>query len=193
MQQKKILHAPVIHDDLGSLKAGDIVYLRGSIITGRDAAHKRIYRMLQEGKPLPVDLKDQVIYYAGPCPAKPGYIIGSCGPTTSSRMDVYTPLLLEHGLKAMVGKGQRSKEVIDAMVKHGAVYLAAVGGAGALIASCIKKVEVIAFEDLGTEAIHRMEVEDMPLMVAIDIRGNNLYETGPHQFSQLGISLDTPY
>lgn len=185
METKKIFHAPVIHEELNSLKAGDTIYLRGSIITARDAAHKRIYQLLQEGKPLPIELKDQVIYYAGPCPARPGLIIGSCGPTTSSRMDVYTPLLLEHGLKAMIGKGPRSAQVIESMVKHGAVYLAAVGGAGALIASCIKKVDAVAFEDLGPEAIYRMEVEDMPLLVAIDARGNNLYEIGPRQFARI--------
>jgi len=134
METKRILHAPVIKEELSSIKAGDAVYLRGSIITARDAAHKRIFQLLQEGKPLPIDLKNQVVYYAGPCPARPGLIIGSCGPTTSSRMDVYTPLLLEYGLKAMIGKGPRSAQVVKSMVKHGAIYLAAVGGAGALIA-----------------------------------------------------------
>ena len=134
MKATKFFHAPVIRDELESLKTGDTVYLRGSIITARDAAHRRIYQLLQEGKPLPIELKDQAIYYAGPCPARPGLVIGSCGPTTSSRMDVYTPLLLECGLKAMIGKGPRSARVIESMVKHGAVYLAAVGGAGALIA-----------------------------------------------------------
>lgn len=185
MEIKKVFHAPVIREELDSLKAGDVVYLLGSIFTARDAAHKRIYQLIKEGKPLPIELKDQVIYYAGPCPARPGLIIGSCGPTTSSRMDAYTPLLLEHGLKAMIGKGPRSAQVIESMVKHGAVYLAAVGGAGALIASCIKKVEIVAFEDLGPEAIYRMEVENMPLLVAIDAQGNNLYEIGPRQFARI--------
>lgn len=183
MQQIKMLHAPAIPEELQSLKAGDMVCLTGTIITARDAAHKRIHKMIREGKPLPIKLKNQVIYYVGPCPAKPGHIIGSCGPTTSSRMDSYTPLLIEQGLKVMIGKGQRSKEVIESMVKHGAIYLAAVGGAGALIASCIKKVEVIAFEDLGTEAVRRMKVENLPLVVAIDSDGNNLYEIGPKQFA----------
>ncbi|NLO82181.1 MAG: Fe-S-containing hydro-lyase [Clostridiales bacterium] len=185
MSEIRVLHTPIDHRGLASLKAGDTVYLTGTILTARDAAHRRICQMIQEGKPLPIDFKDQIIYYAGPCPAKPGHIIGSCGPTTSSRMDVYTPMLLERGLKVMIGKGPRSREVIDAIVKHGAVYLAAVGGAGALIAACIKNVEVIAFEDLGTEAIHRMQVENMPLMVAIDSKGNDLYQIGPDCFSQL--------
>ncbi|MBM7582506.1 fumarate hydratase subunit beta [Caldicoprobacter guelmensis] len=185
MEIKKIFHAPVIQEELDTLKIGDMVYLQGSIFTARDAAHKRMYQLIKEGKPLPIELKDQVIYYAGPCPARPGLMIGSCGPTTSSRMDAYTPLLLEHGLKAMIGKGPRSAQVIEAMVKYGAVYLAAVGGAGALIASCIKKVEIVAFEDLGPEAIYRMEVENMPLLVAIDAQGNNLYEMGPLQFARI--------
>ncbi|NLX70533.1 MAG: Fe-S-containing hydro-lyase [Clostridiales bacterium] len=181
----KILHAPIINQELNPLKAGDAVYLTGTIFTARDAAHKRIFKMIKEGKPIPVDLKNQVIYYTGPSPAKPGQVIGSCGPTTSSRMDVYTPLLLERGLKAMIGKGPRSREVIESMVKHGAVYLAAVGGTGALMASCIKHVEAVAFEDLGPEAIYRLQVENMPLMVAIDSEGNNLYETGPRCYSQI--------
>ena len=187
MNEIKILHAPVFSHELNSLTAGDSVYLTGTIYTARDAAHRLIYLMIMEGKQLPVDFEDQVIYYAGPCPAKPGHIIGSCGPTTSSRMDVYTPLLLDRGLKVMIGKGPRSPEVIDAMVKHGAVYLAAAGGAGALIASCIKHVEVVAFEDLGTEAIHRIQVENMPLITAIDSKGNNLYKTGPRRYSRLEI------
>lgn len=185
METKRILHAPIIPEELHSLRAGDTVYLSGTVITARDAAHKRLYQLLQEGKPLPIGLKDQAIYYTGPCPARPGIIIGSCGPTTSSRMDAYTPLLLEHGLKAMIGKGPRSARVIECMVKYSAVYLAAVGGAGALIASCVKKVEMVAFEDLGPEAIYRMEVEDMPLIVAIDAMGNNLYEIGPRQFARI--------
>ena len=185
MNEIKILHAPVFSHELNSLTAGDSVYLTGTIYTARDAAHRLIYQMIMEGKPLPVDFEDQVIYYAGPCPAKPGHIIGSCGPTTSSRMDVYTPLLWERGLKAMIGKGPRSREVIESMVKHGAVYLAAVGGTGALMASCIKHVEAVAFEDLGREAIYRLQVENTPLMVAIDSEGNNLYETGPPCYSQI--------
>lgn len=177
--------APAIQEELISLKAGDIVRLSGTILTGRDAAHKRMTEYLDKGLPLPFDIRNQAIYYVGPCPAGPGKIIGSCGPTTSSRMDRYTPRLLDLGLKMMIGKGQRSQEVIDAIVRNQAVYLATVGGAAALIAQCVKQAEVIAFEDLGPEAVYRLHVVDLPLIVAIDGQGNNLYETGPRQFQLL--------
>jgi len=176
MSNKKVLHVPVDPYEVSKLKAGDVVYLNGTLITGRDAAHKRMVQLIEKGEPLPVDLRNQAIYYVGPCPAKPGQIIGSCGPTTSSRMDSYTPVLLDLGLKVMIGKGQRSEPVVRSIIKNKAVYLAAVGGAGALISKCIKNAEVIAFEDLGTEAIYRFEVEDFPAIVAIDAEGNNLYE-----------------
>jgi len=181
---RNIIHAPIIEKEIESLQAGDVVYLSGTILTGRDAAHKRLIQLIREGKPLPVDIRNQAIYYVGPCPAKPGQIIGACGPTTSGRVDVFTPALLELGLKAMIGKGQRSAEVIQAIVRNKAIYLAATGGAGALIAQCVKKAEVIAFHDLGTEAIHRLEVENFPLIVAIDTTGNDLYRIGPKQFAR---------
>lgn len=177
MKSKKLLHVPVDPEKIIQLKAGDIVYLTGTLITGRDAAHKRLVQLIEKGQPLPVELANQAIYYAGPCPAKPGQIIGSCGPTTSGRMDSYTPALLELGLKVMIGKGQRSESVVRSIVQNKAVYLAAVGGVGALISKCIKKAEVIAFEDLGTEAIHRLYVEEFPTIVAIDANGNNLYKS----------------
>jgi fumarate hydratase subunit beta len=164
------------------LRVGDQVSISGVIFTARDAAHNRLVETLKAGRPLPVDFKDQIIYYAGPTPAKPGKVIGSCGPTTSSRMDAYTPTLLEQGLRGMIGKGPRSKEVIDSMKKHGAVYFAAIGGAAALIANSIKSVEIIAYPELGPEAIRRMEVVDYPCIVAIDAEGNNLYELGVRQY-----------
>lgn len=168
--------------DVKKLKAGDNVLITGTIYTGRDAAHKRLIQLLEKGKTLPVDLKGQIIYYVGPAPAKPGYAVGSAGPTTSYRMDPYTPQLLELGLKGMIGKGARSAEVIDNMKKHGAVYLGAVGGAAALIAKAIKKAEVVCYEDLGPEAIHKFYVEDFPAIIVIDSEGNNLYETEPAKF-----------
>ncbi|HHY81597.1 MAG TPA: Fe-S-containing hydro-lyase [Clostridiales bacterium] len=167
---------------LEDLRAGDIVQLSGIILTGRDAAHKRMMDFLDRNIPLPFNLAGQGIYYTGPCPAAPGKIIGSCGPTTSSRMDSYTPRLLDLGLKFMIGKGLRSREVIGAMIRNKAVYLAAAGGAGALIAGCVKKAEMLAFEDLGPEAVYRLEVENMPLITAIDSLGNNLFEIGPKQY-----------
>ena len=178
----KTLKIPASAEELSRLKAGDTVHLSGILLTGRDAAHKRMIEYLNKGIPLPFNLENQGIYYTGPCPAGPGKIIGSCGPTTSSRMDSYAPRILDLGLKVMIGKGQRSPEVIAAMVRSGAVYLAAVGGAGALIASCVKKAEVLAFEDLGPEAVYRLEVENLPLIVAIDSQGNNLYEIGPAMY-----------
>ncbi len=168
---------PLSDADALSLKAGDYVYLTGELYTARDAAHKRMYDALNEGKELPVDIKGQVVYYLGPTPARPGHVIGSAGPTTSSRMDKYAPRLLDLGLKGMVGKGKRTQEVIDAVVRNGAVYFAAVGGAGALLSKCIKKAEVVAYDDLGTEAIRRLQVENLPVIVVIDSAGTNLYAT----------------
>lgn len=164
--------------DVQSLRAGDQVAISGVVYTARDAAHQRLVKLVAEGKPLPFPVKGAVIYYVGPSPAKPGDPIGSAGPTTSMRMDDLTVPLLEQGLKGMIGKGGRSPEVIEAMKKHGAVYFAAVGGAAALIAQRIKEVEVIAYPELGAEAVHRMVVEDFPVIVAIDSSGNNLYDQG---------------
>ena len=158
------------------LRAGQLIHFSGVIYTARDAAHKRIFQLLDENKPLPFPLKGATIYYAGPTPAPNGLPIGSCGPTTSGRMDVFTPRLLDLGLKVMIGKGKRSRQVVDAMVKNGAVYLCAIGGAGALAAKSIRSCEVIAFEDLGCESIKRLEVVDFPLIVAIDAKGNNLFQ-----------------
>ncbi len=156
--------------------AGDRVYLTGTVYTSRDAAHKRIKESLEKNEKLPYDLKDAAIYYVGPTPAPEGLPIGSCGPTTSSRMDTYSPLLLDNGLAAMIGKGPRSDEVAESIVKNGAVYFCAVGGAGALLAKAVKKCEVIAYEDLGCESVKKMEIEDLPLIVAIDSRGGNLFK-----------------
>ena len=167
-----------LREYLPKLRIGDRVLLSGTIYTSRDAAHKRIFEALDSGAPLPYDIKDAVIYYAGPTPAQPGMAVGSCGPTTAGRMDVFAPRLLDLGLAAMIGKGDRSDDVVDAIRRNGAVYFAAVGGAGALIAKCIQTVEVIAFEDLGCESVKRMTVKDLPLTVAIDAQGGNLYETG---------------
>ena len=175
------LKTPLSDADVEKLKAGDKVLLNGVIYTGRDAAHKRLFDLLMEGKPLPVDLKGQVIYYVGPAPAKPGQAIGSAGPTTSGRMDAYSPKLIEIGLKGMIGKGMRKKEVVEAMKKYKAVYFAATGGAGALLAKAIKKAQVVAYEDLGPEAINRLEVEDFPVIVVNDTKGNDLYEAGHAQ------------
>ena len=178
----KRIHAPLLAQELETLRAGDSVLLSGTIYTGRDAAHKRLCALVEKGEPLPFDPKNQVIYYAGPCPAKPGDAIGSCGPTTSYRMDAYAPTLCDLGLSGMIGKGQRSPAVIDAIRRNGGVYFAATGGAGALIAGSVKAARVIAFEDLGTEAIRELQVEDLPLIVAIDAAGGNLYEEGPARY-----------
>lgn len=172
------INAPLTEEAIGSLKAGDTVSISGTIYTARDAAHKRMIALLEEGKELPFDIQGQVIYYVGPCPAKPGQVIGSAGPTTSSRMDAYAPKLIELGLKGMIGKGLRSKEVVQAMTQKGAVYFGAIGGAGALIARSIVKEEVIAFPELGPEAVRKLEVKDFPAVVIIDRQGNNLYESG---------------
>ena len=174
---KKQLTSPFSEDVIRSLRAGDTLELSGVIYTGRDAAHKRLVNMLSSGETLPVDLRDQAIYFVGPCPAPPGRPIGSAGPTTSGRMDAYSPkIIAECGLRVMIGKGNRSQEVVQAMKEYGCVYLAATGGAGALIAKAIKKAEVVAFPDLGPEAIYRLELDHLPLVVAIDSEGNSLYK-----------------
>jgi fumarate hydratase subunit beta len=178
------LKTPLSDADVEKLKAGDKVLLNGVIYTGRDAAHKRLFDLLQEKKPLPIDLQGQVIYYVGPAPAKPGQVIGSAGPTTSGRMDAYSPRLMEMGLKGMIGKGMRKKEVVEAMKKYRAVYFAATGGAGALLAKAIKKAQVVAYEDLGPEAINRLEVEDFPVIVVNDTKGNDLYEEGMRKYAR---------
>lgn len=176
MEEKRIIQAPFVKEEMEALKSGDYIYLTGTIYTARDAAHKRLYESMLKGQELPIALENNIIYYLGPSPARPGQVIGSAGPTTSSRMDKYTPLMLEQGLKGMIGKGKRNQEVIDSIVKNGAVYLAAVGGAGALLSKCIKESVVIAYEDLGTEAIRKLYVEELPVIVIIDREGNNLYE-----------------
>ena len=172
----KYIKAPIDDEVVDSLKAGDYVYITGTIYTARDAAHKRMYEAINNGESIPFELKNNIIYYLGPSPAREGQVIGSAGPTTSSRMDKYTPLLLEHGLKGMIGKGKRSNEVIKSMHKNNAVYFAAIGGAGALLSKCIKKAEVIAYDDLGTEAIRKLEVENLPTIVVIDNQENNMYD-----------------
>lgn len=170
------LTAPLTHDMVNKLKSGDRVKISGEIYTARDAAHKRMIETLDKGEELPIEIKDKIIYYAGPTPAKPGQVIGSCGPTTSGRMDAYAPKLIELGLTGMIGKGMRDENVINAMKKYGAVYFGAIGGAGALIAQCVESAEVVAYEDLGTEAVRRLVVKDFPVVVIIDKDGNNLYE-----------------
>lgn len=172
---EKYINTPIDDKIVSELKAGDYVYLTGTVYTARDAAHKRLYEALQRGEDIPLELQNNIIYYLGPSPAREGQVIGSAGPTTSSRMDKYTPLLLEKGLKGMIGKGKRSDEVIESMHKNHAVYFAAIGGAGALLSKCIKKSEVIAYEDLATEAIRKLEVENLPIIVVIDDEKTNLY------------------
>ena len=173
----RYITVPLSDEDARSLKSGDYVYVTGTIYTARDAAHKRMQKALDRGEALPLELKNNVIYYMGPSPAREGRPIGSAGPTTASRMDKYAPALLDLGLKGMIGKGKRSQAVKDAIVRNGAVYFAAVGGAGALLSKSILSSEVIAYDDLGTEAIRRLEVKDFPVIVVIDAEGNNLYET----------------
>ena len=165
-----IINTPLTKDKIINLKAGDSVLINGTVYTARDAAHKRMC----ESKSFPFDIKDQIIYFAGPAPAKEGAVIGSCGPTTSYRMDAYSPYLIENGLTGMIGKGKRDDNVVEAMVKYGAVYFGAIGGAGALIAKCVKSCEVIAYDDLGTEAIRKLEVENFPAVVIIDSKGNKI-------------------
>ena len=174
---EKHITAPITKETAKSLHAGDYVYVTGTIYTARDAAHKRMQETLQRGEALPLEMKENVIYYMGPSPAREGRPIGSAGPTTASRMDKYAPELLDLGLGAMIGKGKRSQEVKDAIVRNGSVYFAAVGGAGALLSKCILSSEVIAYDDLGTEAIRKLQVKDFPVIVVIDSEGNNLYET----------------
>ena len=173
----KYINVPLCTEDAKSLRSGDYVYLSGTIYTARDAAHKRMYEALHRGGKLPIEMQDNVIYYMGPSPARAGRPIGSAGPTTSSRMDKYAPSLLDLGLKGMIGKGKRSQEVRNAIVRNGAVYFAAVGGAGALLSKSITDSEVIAYDDLGTEAIRKLTVKNFPVIVVIDSEGNNLYET----------------
>lgn len=177
------IETPLSKEKLKHLKAGDNVSITGTIYTARDAAHKRMIGLLDSGKDLPFDIKDQIIYYVGPCPAKPGQVIGSAGPTTSGRMDAYAPRLISLGLTGMIGKGLRSDGVIAAMKEHGAIYFGAIGGAGALIASVIESEEIIAFPDLGPEAIRKLYVRDFPATVVIDTDGNNLYEIGRKKYS----------
>jgi fumarate hydratase subunit beta len=174
---------PLTAETIGKLKAGDTVFITGSIYTARDAAHKKLIEALDSGKGLPFDIKGQIIYYVGPSPAKPGAVIGSAGPTTSGRMDPYTPRLLKEGLRGMIGKGLRSKEVVDAMKEFGAVYFAAVGGAAALISKTIVGSEPIAYDELGPEAVKKLAVKDFPVIVVMDKDGNNLYDIGKKEYA----------
>ena len=185
MIETKKITTPLREDVIAGLKAGDKVEITGTFYTARDAAHKRLVKMIKEGENLPFDLRGQIIYFVGPTPPKPGMPIGSAGPTTSGRMDLYSPSLIELGLKGMIGKGARTKEVIDVMRKHRCVYFAAIGGVAALLSKKIKKAEVIAFEDLGTEAIRILEVRDFPAIVINDIYGGDLYKEGLKQYSSL--------
>jgi fumarate hydratase subunit beta len=182
MDMERHITAPLQQDTVKSLRAGDYVYITGTIYTARDAAHKRMSETLDDGGKLPFDLEGNVIYYMGPSPAREGRTIGSAGPTTASRMDKYTPRLLDMGLKGMIGKGKRSEDVRQAVIRNGAVYFAAVGGAGALLSRSIESSEVIAYDDLGTEAIRRLQVKDFPVIVVIDSVGNNLYETAIREY-----------
>ena len=176
------IETPLTREKVKGLKVGDSCLISGTIYTARDAAHKRLCELIDNNQPLPLDIKDSIIYFVGPTPAKPGQAIGSAGPTTSYRMDAYSPALIKLGQTGMIGKGKRGPEVIKAMKEHGAVYFGAIGGCGALLSKCIKKAEVIAYDDLGAEAIRRLEVEDFPVVVIIDSNGNNLYETGPSNY-----------
>jgi fumarate hydratase subunit beta len=185
METLKIKVEELTNEKIKTLKAGDLLLLSGTIYTARDAAHERMVQEAEEGKALPFDIKGQAVYYAGPCPAKPGEVIGSCGPTTAGRMDAYTPYLLDRGLKVMIGKGARTVEVVDAMKRNCCIYLGAIGGAGALIAECIKSAEVIAYADLGTEAIRKLYVEDFPVTVLIDSDGRDIYEIGQAEYREI--------
>ncbi len=182
MDQPIRLTPPLKDEDVEKLKIGDRVLIRGVVYTGRDAAHKRLIDLLKEEKILPFDIRGQIIYFVGPTPAKPGRAFGSAGPTTSYRMDAYSPALIERGLKGMIGKGMRSEAVKEAMKKYKAVYFAATGGAGALLGKRVKKADIIAYEDLGPEAIRRLEVEDLPVIVVNDVRGNDLYLEGEKKY-----------
>ena len=181
----KYINAPISDEDARSLKSGDYVYITGTIYTARDAAHKRMAEALERKEQLPIDMKNNIIYYMGPSPAREQRPIGSAGPTTASRMDKYTPRLLDLGMGAMIGKGKRSKEVMDAIVRNHAVYFAAVGGAGALLSKCITKSEMVCYEDLGAEAIRKLQVKDFPVIVVIDSEGNNLYETAIREYKKI--------
>lgn len=180
----KKITTPITEEVTRDLRSGDYVYITGTMYVARDAAHKRMIEALDRGEELPIDIKDETIYYMGPSPARDGRPIGSAGPTTASRMDKYAPTLLDLGEKAMIGKGKRTQEVIDAIVRNHAVYFAAIGGAGALLSKCIKKSEVVCYDDLGAEAIRKIEVEDFPVIVVIDSEGNNLYETAIKQYNR---------
>lgn len=182
VKKMKRLTLPLSDSDIKNLKAGETVLLSGTMLTGRDAAHKRLYELVEKGEKLPIDIKGELIYYVGPAPAKPGFAVGPAGPTSSYRMDKYAPTLLDLGLKGMIGKGARNQDVIDAIVSNGCVYFACVGGAAALIAKSIKKEEILCYEDLGTEAIRRYTVEDFPCIVAIDSYGNNAYTEGQKDY-----------
>lgn len=179
---EKRITTPMKDEDVKGLKAGDSVLISGTIYTARDAAHKRLIELVDSGKELPFDIEGSIIYYVGPTPAKPGMVIGSAGPTTSYRMDPYAPKLLDLGLKGMIGKGERNEEVVEAIIRNQGVYFAAIGGAGALIGKSIEEAEIVAYEDLGAEAIRKMEVKDFPVVVVIDSEGNNLYEIGQKQY-----------
>ena len=178
------LNTSQLREYVNRLKAGDTVSLSGTVYTSRDAAHKRIMAALDSGEELPYDLQDSVVYYAGPTPAKPGQVIGSCGPTTAGRMDPFSPTMIEHGQVCMIGKGVRSKAVHDAMKQYGCVYMIAIGGAGAIIAASVKQLEVVAYEDLGCESVKKLTVENFPAIVAMDTAGGSLYETGKEQFRE---------
>ena len=173
---------PITRETARTIRSGESGLLTGVIYTARDAAHKRLVELVEKGEPLPFDIKDATIYYVGPTPAKPGRVIGSAGPTTSYRMDAYSPTLIAQGETGMIGKGKRGPEVVEAMKKYGAVYFAAIGGAGALLSSCIKKAEIVCYEDLGAEAVRRLEVENLPVVCVIDCEGNNLYEQGREEY-----------
>lgn len=181
----KYITTPITEETTAELHAGDYVYITGTIYVARDAAHKRMMEVLEKGEELPIDIKDATIYYMGPSPAREGRPIGSAGPTTATRMDKYAPTLLDLGEKAMIGKGKRSKEVIDAIIRNKAVYFAAIGGAGALLSKCITKSEIVCYEDLGAEAIRKLEVKDFPVIVVIDRDGNNLYETAIEKYKKI--------
>ncbi len=177
-----VMSFPADKAELSKLRAGDKLTVSGTIYTARDAAHKRLTELIASGEELPLDIRGAAIYYAGPTPEKPGQVIGSCGPTTSGRMDAYAPGLLDRGLAVMIGKGDRNAAVIDAIVRNGAVYLAAMGGAGALMGSCVKAARIVCYEDLGCEAIRELKVDNMPLTVVIDSQGNDLYKSGPEAY-----------
>lgn len=181
MSERIKLETPFQDSRLKELNAGDMVYISGTIFSARDAAHKKMCDLAADNQPMPFDFNGTAVYYAGPCPAKPGEPIGSVGPTTSGRMDLYSPTLIQKGLKVMIGKGLRSKEVTESIVEHGGVYFAAIGGAAALMAKCVKSAKVIAFEELGTEAIRELVVEELPVIVAIDSKGDNMYQKAIEQ------------